>query len=190
MNQTATVVKEKFHSIFGADLRVALEATFDPHVNIEPVGEVYPNLLHVSPFVKRVYYPAISDGDMLCSLSGQVVFIPWVNEEEVQYHRLVLWAQSIDGKNFWMRFGRFGELESFTFNDVNKPYIHLDFFSLRRDEFIPLYMRARNRFFSENGLPEIINFVLEAEITEDSVALNLRRVDEAALPSHLAAEKP
>ena len=55
---------------------------------------------------------------------------------------------------------------------------------------MPLYVRVRNRFSSENGLPEVMNFVLEAEVKEDSVVLNVRRVEDSDLPPHLAADKP
>lgn len=185
----------KFHPVFGSDLRVALEVTLPPDERVTPAeGWLYqPDLVHYarvksdpySPvFAVRVYYPAVVEGDIQKGdREVTIQFVPWAYETNAQYHRLCFWAQPAKGKWFWMRLARFGEEKSFGFNP-DKPYINIDFLS-KRSEFIPVFVKARDR-----ETMDIVYFVIEAQASEDEVKLIIRRVEENEAPPHLVSENP
>ncbi|MFH1672438.1 MAG: hypothetical protein ABIF87_03300 [Pseudomonadota bacterium] len=172
------VSTSKFHPLFGSDIRVALEATFASDATFDFVnGAYFSELIHQSPKHFRIYYPAIVGGDMARDQEGRITFVPWIDESEAQYHRLCFWAQPVTTKKFFALFGRFGETNGFGFNDPRKPYLHLDFFGKRQDQFIPLYVRVRNR-----QSDEIVNLAIEGRAGEDQAELILRRVELNELP--------
>lgn len=185
----------KFHSLYGRHLAVALEATFAGDEIITVLVEelnfpdlIYPALVirQTREEVRRVYYPAIADGDMAGKTDGQIIFLPWVDETEVRFHRLVFRLRPAKGKNNkfpWVRFGRFGEDDAFGFIVTRSPYIALDFMSKRADEFVPLYVKTQDG-------SRFVYFVLSAEAGEEAVTLKVQWVNESEVPLHLAEAKP
>ncbi len=189
------VSDQKFHRLYWRDLAVALEATFAGDTPIKLVGEVnFPELIFPAPEihltreeVRRVYHPAIADGDMAEKTEGKITFLPWVDETEVQFHRLVFRLRPAGGnKKFrWVKFGRFGEDSAFGFNVlVHSPYINLDFMSKRAESFVPLFAKVHD------GGSGFVYFELSAEVCEEAITLKVKRVAETEAPPPLAEAKP
>ena len=201
-NTGSQISGQKFHRLYGRDLAVALEATFPGDVKIKMLRKFkfpVPALIYPAPEircqkeqVRRVYCPAVAEGDMAEQTEGSIIFLPWVDESEVLFHRLVLRLRpggSEGGKNKkfrWLKFGRFGEDSAFGFNTTTDgtPFINLDFLSQRAEEFVPLYAKVHD------GGSGFVCFKISAETCEEAVTLNVRRVTEAEIPPHLAETKP
>lgn len=193
---------QKFHRLFGRDLAVALEATFAGDTEIKFSDETSqsewfstlvreikpaPEIHLTKEQSRRVYFPAMLklSADMAAQKEGEIKFLPWVDETEVQFHRLVFRLRPTGEKKIrWVRFGRFEEDNAFGFNLwTESAYINLDFFSKRANEFVPLYVKVQVG-------ADFVYFLLSAEAREEAVTLKVRRVEAAAVPPHLAEAKP
>lgn len=188
--KTASPSNNKFHRLFGKELCVTLEATLEVGSGeLEFDTELFggkPNqeLLYRSGDCWRAYFPAIIDNDIQKSDEATIRFVPWFTGPNVLFYRICLRARPLFGNTFrWLRFGRFGEEETFAFQPV-RPFINLDFFSQSRGEFKPLYVKVAG----DNK--ESIYFTIRAEWSEDGPILKLARVNEQDAPSHLQAAKP
>lgn len=184
----------KFHPVFGKELSVALESTLNLQSNKELLvdREIYyrnKNLIFRNGDCWRIYYPAVISGDVTTGQEAKIDFWPWFSGPQVLYNRLTFRIRPREGNFFhWMRFGRFQsedapEEKPFGFDPNKPPYISLDFFSKRNDNFLPLFVKIR-----EDG-GEFTYFVIEGLWNEDAT-LKIRRVTESETPSHLAAIKP
>lgn len=182
VDENRAVKVQKFHPILEG-LGVALEATFDSGTELEFDGSFRcpPEMIHDSRegLVKRFYHPAIYEGD-LSNGTGKLVinFVPWAwdKDEETEkdsFHRLVFRGKGDAVRN--AKFARFGEEKAFGFQP-GKPFISLDFFGKRSDEFLPLFVLLDGRLVK-----------IEAEISEADVALVIHKVTRAEIPPHLAA---
>jgi len=194
-DQLAGVSIKKFHSVFGSDLKVALEVTLpgDEEITIPEGRDYFPHLVHFasakdnpsSPvYAVRIYYLAKVEGNIKNGDREAIIqFSPWAYENNAQYHRLCFWAQSAKEKQFWIKLARFGEEKTFGFNP-GRPYINLDFFGKKR-EFTPVFVKIR-----DGKTMDIVYFVIEARVSEDGVELIIRRVEESEAPPHLMCENP
>lgn len=183
-----TVSYTKFHPVFGAALKVALETTFSPEVELlfpdVPEGLDLSKLIYDDVSVRRVYHPAVVSGDMKDKTEAIISFLPFVDQAEALYHRLCFRTKVKQGKfAYQVMLGRFGEENPFGFSDLNKPYINLDFLSKREDGFVPLYVKV----VAEG---EFVYFEIRATADEDSVVLAVRRLSEYEVPAHLARSRP
>ncbi|MBI2063815.1 MAG: hypothetical protein HYT65_02385, partial [Candidatus Yanofskybacteria bacterium] len=140
-----TVSNNKFHPVFGKELSVALESTLDPNSDkeLDVDRELYGNNEHLifrNVYCWRIYYPAAIKGDIRTDSEAVINFIPWFRGPEVLFSRLAFRAKPVAGKIFqWVMFARFGEEKAFTFGK-DKPFINLDFFSKRNENFLPLFI--------------------------------------------------
>lgn len=181
--------KTKFHRIFGKELTVALESTLDvlsgKELEFDP--DLYDgnnNLIFRDGDCWRAYYPARCEGDITQDAEARIVFLPWFSGPEVLYNRLVLRWRPITSKVYrWMAFGRFGEEKPFSFSQA-KPFINLDFFSKRNNQFLPLFVKVK----TDSG--EFVYFVIDGQWGETEVVLNIRRVTETQTPPHLISVRP
>lgn len=181
----------KFHSLFGKKLKVALETSFPPHsmeLDFSPVPEGVDRsqLLFANEFVMKVYHPAFADGDVSGKDQGITMFMPWVNEETAQYHRLVF--RRDPRSDIRIAFARFGEKEPFMFG-LGKPYINLDFES-KTDSFVPVYVRIdepeKPRVYLVVYARAVVNDEADREARlADTVLVLAKRVGEAEVPDHL-----
>lgn len=175
------IVGNKFHKVAGS-LSVALEATFPSGENLEYSPEFsFPELINrTNPLVTRVYHPARNQGD-LNNGGLRIVFIPWMMNE-AEFHRLVFRGKGGESKE--IVFARFPQVvdgkviddKTFGFVPSKPPFINLDFFSKRSDEFTPLFVKIDGHLFK-----------ISAEIGEEEVALVISKVPKVEVPSHLAA---
>ncbi len=174
-----TISRMKFHPVFGGDIRAALEVTMPPDTELVVTnGELLPELVYKNDLYLRVYNPAVVEGDLTRGdQSARISFVPWVDESEAEYYSLVLWGQAAGAKNFSVHFGRFGEDQCFTYEPSKKFHIHLDFFGKRKDRFIPLYARVRDRRAND-----VVNLLIEGVTGETADELLLRRVEFSELP--------
>lgn len=173
---------KKFHKIAGP-LQVALEATF-------PSGEklkyeksfAFLDLVFSSRegLVQRVYHPASTAGSP--GNGGlKIVFFPWI-QNEAQFHRLVFNGRGPGIEDvIFARFprvvnGKVIDDKVFGFKPKKAPYINLDFFGKRTEEFIPLFVRVDSQLLK-----------IEAEIQEEEVSLNIIQVTMEEAPPHLGA---
>lgn len=182
---------KKFHRILGVELAVALETTLEVdsgELNFDPEffegGRPSQDLIFLNGDCWRAYYPARTAGDITQDTQAQVVFLPWFSGPEVLYNRLSLRCRPITGRVFrWMAFARFSEEKPFGFNPA-RPYINLDFFSKRNEQFLPLFVKVK----MDDG--SLAYFILEGSWSEDAVVLNIHRVEEGEAPPHLVSAKP
>ena len=178
-DQIKNVSRMKFHPVFGGDIRAALEVTMPPDTELVVTnGELMPELVYRNALYLRVYNPAVVEGNLAeGDQSARIIFTPWVDESAAEYYSLVLWGQAAGAKNFSVHFGRFGEDACFIYEPSKKFHIHLDFFGKRKDQFIPLYARVRDR---RNN--EVVNLLIEGVTGETADELLLRRVEFSELP--------
>jgi hypothetical protein len=162
----------KFHKILEG-LDVALEATFNSGEDLKYADEFkFLSLIHNSRegLVKRVYHPARIVGNLNGAGQSRIVFLPWV-ENEALFHRLVFRAKGNAIRN--AKFARFGENKAFGFK-LERPFITLDFFGKRADQFLPLFL-----LFDSDMVR------IDTEISETEVALLIARTDPNSVPPHL-----
>lgn len=168
---------KKFHRIYGG-LKVALEATLKPGEKLE-CDSVFlddcPDLKFEKGLVMRAYHPARIYG----GLNGpgndelRISFLSWV-ENESQFCRLVFWADNLVAREN-IAFARENEKKPFGFRPgKGGSFINLDFFGKRSDEFLPLFAMVDGYLLK-----------IEAEISEDEVALIIRKVLPVDVPVHL-----
>lgn len=183
------VSSSKFHPVFGKDFSVALEATLNPDSEQElDIDRVLyggnENLIFRNGDCWRIYHPANVSGDVSNDSEAMIRFLPWFAGPEILYHRLVLRAMPITGKIFrWLMLARSEEEKTFTFSQ-GKPYINLDFFSKRNENFLPIFVKVKT------DKSNFIYFILEAQWSEEGVLLKIHRITESEAPQHLVAAKP
>ncbi|MFH1392998.1 MAG: hypothetical protein ABIG73_01265 [Patescibacteria group bacterium] len=179
-------VWNKFHSIFGPDLKVGFETTFPKGavLNLDPLYEKS-GLVHKPPKenVVRVYEPARVSGS--CCNGGekaQILFAP-VSQKGARYRRLVFTRKiGDDGQpRRWMTFGRHAEVTPFGFdfwNTKNQKYLALAYPG-PSGEFTPTFVKIG----SADG--DFIYLELGAWDDEVQVLFTADRVNEDAVPKHL-----
>ena len=181
----------KFHPVVGRTLKVALETAFPPHsMDLDfaevPEGVDRSQLLFSSGSTMKVYHPAFADGDVSKKDQGITMFVPWVDEETAQYHRLVFRRDPKSSAR--IAFARFGEKEPFMF-ELGRPYINLDFES-KTDSFVPVYARI-----DEPGKPRVYLVIYAKSVASDEadreasladvVLVLAKTVNEDEVPDHL-----
>lgn len=170
----------KWHPVFRKDLMVAIEATLnintDFNYDSNLLGE---GMIRVSEHQRKIYNPAVVYDSHDSIGTRTIKFVPCFNGK-VEYFRLCLWGKGISLKPFFIRFARFDEEKSFGFNDPSKPYIYLDFFSKKSDQFIPVFIKVLNR---ESG--EMIFQMIEAKFDDTGIQLTVKKVSSAEVPPTL-----
>lgn len=181
----------KFHPLFGADLKVGFETTFPRTVASDGIEQFYAKsgLVHNPPDepIIRVYEPATEilgsckEGD-----AAQVFFEP-VSLDGSLFRRLVF-ARKVDhctGKpRRWMIAARHGELFHFGFDSQNsrsEKYLSLAYTGLE-ESFIPVYVKIQ-----EKGEEEEFVY-LEVWAWDENggrVVAQARRVSEEEVPQSL-----
>lgn len=142
----------KFHPLFGPDLKVGFETTFpkSASLDLDPLYEKS-GLIHDPPneTTKRVYEPAVKVlGSCFDDEAAQVFFEPALLDGAL-FKRLVF-ARKIDrhGKpRRWMAAARCGELFHFGFDSWNsrdERYLSLAYPGLN-EQFIPVYVKIQDR---------------------------------------------
>ncbi len=136
----------KFHPLFGPDLKVGFETTF-PRTAVLDLVPLYKEsgLIHEPPTsetVKRIYEPAIKVvGSCLDGEAAQVFFEP-VSPTESLFRRLVFarkFEHSAQKPRRWMIVARHGEVSHFGFdswNSKSQRYLSLAYTGLE-ENFIP-----------------------------------------------------
>lgn len=190
------VSKSKFHSLYGRALGVALEARLfiDPSKKLS-VDEEYKHLVHAGKDQALMYYLAIANGDMQENTAGEITFVPWFSGRELAAeHRLQFRIRSFDKNSKQLpRLWFFAESGSPAFNGKPQPgrkkkesskgeiFFHLDFFSNRKEKFLPLFVKIWDE-------GECVFFVLEARMEENTpeyAMLHTRRVRPEEAPECL-----
>jgi len=185
---------QKFHPLFGPDLKVGFETTFPKEavLNLDPLYEKS-GLIHDSPkeSVKRIYEPAIKVfGSCLDGEAAQVFFEP-VSPNGSLFRRLVF-ARKTDvyiGKpKWWIVAARHGEITTFGFdswNSKNEKYLSLAYPGIEAGgQFIPVYFKARNRMDEDEGCVYLQMWAFD-EGKGRRVIAQARRVRETEVPESL-----
>jgi len=184
----------KFHPLFGPDLKVGFETTFRKEVvlDLDPLYEKN-GLIHDPPneTVKRVYEPAVKVlGSCLDGEAAQVFFEPVLSAESL-FRRLVFMRKikfSSQGPKQWMVAARHGEVSHFGFdswNSKDQRYLSLAYMGLN-EEFIPVYVKIQDN----GGKGGFIYLEVWAWDVESQVLVQARRVDESEAPGLLHLAKP
>jgi len=186
------MIWNKFHALYGADLKVGFETTFPRTVvlNLYPLykksGLIHN---HDKEPIKRIYGPAVKIlGDCRNGEAAQVFFEP-VSQAGLLFRRLVF-ARKIEHftqkPRRWMVAARHGEPIHFGFdswNSRNERYLPLAYPG-KSSQFVPVYFKIQ----TEGG-----DFVfLEIWAWDDSgkVVVQGRRVSEKEAPESLISASP
>jgi len=182
-----TISWQKFHPLFGNDLRVALslEVPVGLEKEISPqdglVQSKTTDLIHRNGTVIRYSYPAVVEGNILIADKGEIKFINWLNygivSDDFKYG-LTLWAKN--SKNLRILFGRHGEERAFSFGE--RYHIHLALQNKVVKAFNPVFVKALKIDTSN-----IVNFVIEASLLREKT-LRFRQVIENEMPICLQGE--
>jgi hypothetical protein len=184
----------KFHPLFGPDLKVGFETTFlrGAVLDINPLYKKN-GLIHEPPTsetVKRIYEPAIEvrgscvDGD-----AAQVFFEP-VSLAESLFRRLVFarkFEHSAQKPRRWMTAARFGEVVPFGFdswNSKSQRYLALAYPGLN-EQFVPVYVKIQN-----GKEDSFIYLEVWAWEKDEKVVVQGRRVNEEETPKLLHSAMP
>jgi len=184
----------KFHPVFGADLKVGFETTFlkGKEVILDPLYEKS-GLVHNSPkeSVKRIYEPAKVLGSCKDGKAVQVFFEP-VPPLDSLFRRLVF-ARKIEHfsrkPRRWMITARHGEPTHFGFdswNSRNERYLSLVYTGLN-GQFIPIYVKIRDG--KEEKGEEFTYLEVWAWDDDGKVVVQARRVSEKETFYKLQGEK-
>lgn len=142
----------KFHPLFGSDLKVGFETTFSKEVilSLDPLYEKS-GLVHNSPSEQtiRVYEPAIKVlGSCKDGEAAQIFFEPALPDGAL-YKRLVF-TRKLDHRSGkprqWMAAARHGEITHFGFdswNSKDQKYLSLAYPGLS-EEFVPVFVKIRD----------------------------------------------
>lgn len=189
--------KAKWHPIFGKDLEIGLEANmpmdsefvYDSNLVTEKMIFLAPKL---QPVLRKVHCPAVimSNGtDNVARLKFMPCFSAKIitetksgerrEENAPVYFRIGLFGKTVPWKSRIV-FARFGEDKAFSFNDLSKPYIYLDFFSKKGDQFIPVFAKILN---IENG--ETVFLIIEGRFEDDRIELTIQKVSPTEVPPTL-----
>lgn len=145
----------KFYPIIGRGLGIALEATFYLDLSSKlqlPDDPKFKSLVYSDPahFLVRFYFPAMVAGDVSAGQRQTISFTPWVDRSQAAFHRICLRARKDRQTRSlqWLSLARMSEDKDFCFEpvyDKGEAYISLDFFSKRRNEFLPVFVRVRKQ---------------------------------------------
>jgi len=175
----------KFHRIFGKALKVALETTFPVGTELVTIskwdGRNNPEFVYRGSNSLRVYHPAYANGDLSEKESGVIQFIPWVDGTEALYHRLSL-RYNLQDRSTWIRMARFGEDSIF---DPDQSFVNLDFFSIRSDGFIPIYVKI-----STKTLSGFTYLMIEGQASDEGASILIKKVVESDVPDILVMARP
>jgi len=190
-------VWQKFHPIFGPDLKVGFETTFprDKVLDLDPLYK-RGGLIHdpENRPIKRIYEPAVKvlgscvDGD-----AAQVFFEP-VPRAGSLFRRLVFARKiehSAQESRRWMVAARHGEVEHFGFdswNSRNEKYLSLAYTGLEKS-FIPVYVKIQNGKEGEEK-KEFVYLEVWAWDEDGKVVVQGRRVNEEETPKSLHSAMP
>ena len=187
----------KFHQLFGPDLKVGFETTFPKEVvlNLDPLYEKS-GLIHDSAkeSVKRIYEPAVEvlgsrkDGEAV-----QIFFEP-VSLANSLFRRLVF-ARKIKNPaqkpRCWMIAARHGEITHFGFdswNSKDQRYLSLAYPGIIK-QFIPVYVKIQNGKEGEEK-KEFVYLEVWAWDEDGKVVVQGRRVNEEETPKSLHSAMP
>ncbi len=180
-------VWNKFHPIFGPDLKVGFETTFQRGAEPKDLDPLYrkSGLIHDPPSetVVRICEPAritgsCCDGDK----KAQILFVP-VSQKGFLFRRLVF-ARKIEGSGQarrWMVVARHGEIATFGFdswNSKSQHYLELAYPG-EGGEFAPTFIKIRDADGS------FVYLELGAWDDEVQVLFSAERVDEKMAPKLL-----
>ncbi len=186
----------KFHPLFGPDLKVGFETTF-PKAVVLDLLELYgrSGLIHDPPNepTKRVYEPAIEvRGSCVDGEAAQVFFEP-VSPVESLFRRLIF-ARKIEHytqkPRRWMAAARLGEVANFGFdswNSKDQRYLSLAYIGLN-EQFIPVYVKIQDR--KEGKGEEFVFLEVWAWDDDGKVVVQGRRVVKSEAPESLHLVQP
>lgn len=190
---------DKFHPLFGPDLKVAFETTFERGA----VPELDPeyrtnNLVHDNPKepIVRVYEPAVEVlGSCRDGEAAQVIFVPLASGT-ARYRRLV-YTRKFEWENEaprrWAVAARHGEGYHFGFDSWNSnhgnKYLPLAYIGILHPEcFVPVYLKIEDG--ESFAYLESWAWNEAAEDGRERVVVQARRVSEEEAPSPLRDAKP
>jgi len=179
---------QKFHPVFGPDLKVGFETTFQKGAvptDLDPLYEKS-GLIHDPPSetVVRICEPARITGSCLDGEKAQILFVP-VSRRGAIFRRLIF-ARKIGGDGHprrWMTVARHGEIATFGFdswNSKNQRYLTLAYPG-EGDEFVQTYVKIQD----ENVNGGFVYLELGAWDDEVQVLFTARRVNEDEAPKLL-----
>jgi len=188
VGQLGERIWQKFHPLFGPDLKVGFETTFPKGalpVDLDPLYEKS-GLVHKPPNEKtaRVYEPA----RVFCSCCegrlAQVLFVP-VSQKGALFRRLMFTRKIENGQpRRWTVAARHGEVAPFGFdswNSKSQKYLALAYpGTTDNDTFAPAYVKIQNI-----GCGGFVYLELWAWDDEVQVLFHARRVNEGDVPEHL-----
>ena len=185
----------KFHPLFGPDLKVGFETTFPKATVLSLLDPLYEKsgLVHYSPkeSVIRVYEPAVKVlGSCLDGHATQIFFEP-VSSDGPLFRRLVFarkFEHSTQKPRRWMAAARHGEVSHFGFdswNSKSQRYLALAYPGLN-EQFIPVYVKIQNRKEGSFVYLEVWAWVNK----NDKVVVQGRRVNEEETPKSLHSAMP
>ncbi len=181
----------KFHPIFGSDLKVGFETTFPGATDLDkhplPLYKKF-GLIHDPPneSVKRVYEPAVKVlGSCVDGEAAQVFFEP-VSPVGSLFRRLVF-TRKVDhftGRpRRWMMIARRGEVTHFGFdswNSKNQRYLSLAYPGIN-GEFIPVYVKIQEK----GGKGWSVNLEVWAWDEGKNIVVQARRISEKEAPESI-----
>ena len=176
----------KFHALFGPDLKVGFETTFPKEVVLS-LDPLYweSGLVHnpLSEPIKRVYEPAVKIlGDCRNGEAVQVFFEPVLPADSL-FRRLVF-ARKVSHHTqkprHWTVAARHGEFTHFGFdswNSRNERYLSLAYTGLS-EQFVPVYVKIQDN----EGFVYLEMWAWDDEL---QVLVQARRVSESEAPESL-----
>lgn len=184
MKKLSERVWQKFHPVFGPDLKVGFETTF-PRGAVLELDPLYENsgLIHKPPneTTMRIYEPARVIGSCCDGRAVDVLFVP-VSQKGSIFRRLMFARKMIYGQaRRWMVVARHGEIATFGFdswNSKNQRYLSLAYPD--QEEFTPTFVKIQNI-----GIGGFVYLELWAYDDEVQTLFTARRVNEDAVPEHL-----
>ena len=192
-------VWQKFHPVFGSDLKVGFETTFPRNavLGVDSPDSLYEKncLIYDSGSgpVKRIYEPAVKIiGSCLDGEAAQVFFEP-VSQAGSLFRRLVFARKvehSTQEPRHWMVAARHSEVAHFGFdswNSKDQRYLSLAYPGLE-EQFKAVYFKIQNG--KEEKEKSFIYLEVLGLDDEVQVLVVARRVEEKKVPEHLRSAKP
>ena len=194
-------VWQKFHPIFGPDLKVGFETTFPKGTALNDLDPLYEKseLIHKpsNETTVRVYEPARVFCSCFDGRQAQVLFVP-VPQKGALFRRLVFARKIEKGQpRRWMVVARHEEAVPFGFdswNSKNQRYLALAYPG--DEEFTLTYVKAqvfeeeKEEGFIRDVSGEFVYLELWVDDDEVQVLFSARRVNEDAVPKHLLQAMP
>lgn len=187
----------KFHPLFGADLKVGIETTLSRSSIVSLEGfYATKGMLHQpgNEPIKRLYEPATEIvGSCFDGETAQVSF----NLKPLRHlYRRLVFARKIDHETqkprLWMLAARHAEIATFGFdswNSKDQRYLSLAYPGKNPDgQFTPVYFKIQNgKEEKEKSFIYLEVWGLDDEVT---FIVTARRIDEHDAPAHLRSAKP